>query len=423
MTRKLDRRSFLKGVGAAGAVLGFPTIIPSSAFGANERIVMGIIGAGGRGRNVMTDFHKGNTVFSAVCDVYRPNREKGIEVAKAGGAEQVTEYVDWREMLEKQKDMDAVLIATPEHQHCVQLIETVQAGYDSYCEKPMSHSIAEGNKIIKEVGKTDRIVQIGMQRRSSPFVRKGKEIFDTGVLGEVHYVRVKWHWQWSQTMNNDPIPEGDLDVKRFIYPAKRVRNFEPRMYRHWRWFWKFSGGNIVDQGTHLMDVVQWYMGEEKNPVTPIAAEQFGQVHAIPGSETPDVFSAIFDYGDFIVNWSLDYASQYQDSWSIEFLGNKAAMVLDDRGLRVFEEPWKASEDSQLVSGKPPSIHEKGGLSTLAHTNNFLECVKSREEPNAPVRIGHIAVCGPHLANVAYHKEERAFLNEDVTRVSTKGWLF
>lgn len=395
--------------------MGAPYFVPSSAFGANERIVMGIIGSGGRGRGVMRDLMEGGAQFAAVCDVYEPNLNEGIKVAESAGGK-ATRYLDYDEMLDKQTDLDAILIATPEHQHCTQLVHVVASGRDCYCEKPFSHTIEEGAKTVCKVREYNQIVQVGMQRRSSPMVRQGKEVIDSGALGDIHFVRAKWNWQYSSKLDNSPLG-GELDVKRFISPARRI-DFEPMKFRYWRYFWKFSGGNCTDQGTHLMDVVQWYMGEEFNPATPREAECFGQVYKMEGAETPDVFSAVFRYDGFIATWTLDYVSSFNNSWSLEFLGSKATMVLDDHGWRVYEEPWETDRRQPWHSGKPPAQMVRAGIPTRPHTDNFLECVKSREEPNCPVEIGHIAVCGPHLANVAWHKGKRARLNKNKTKAKT-----
>ncbi len=432
-TQAMNRRNFIRKIGATGAAMvTAPYIIPASAFGANERIVMGIMGPGGRGRSVMREFIANGAVFGAVCDVFKPNRDEGVKLAKTKNDNSVAEYEDWRDLLDKSKDLDAILIATPEHQHGVQLISTVKAGLDSYCEKPMSHSIEEGNRMVKEVNKTKQIVQIGMQRRSTPFVRASKQHMNK--LGKVYFVRVKWNWAHRNNgffnVNNAPLDGGDFTKdqwKLFCQPSGRVK-YEPKKFRHWRWFWAFSGGNITDQGTHLMDVVQWFMSDEFNPVTPEYAECFGEVYnlknketGVPLVETPDVFTSIYHYPGFLVNWSLNYTTSYQNAWSIEFMGDAATMVLDDKGMRIYEETWDPADDSMQVSKKPPVVQEKGGLESISHVKNFLDCMKSRQKPNAPVEIGHKAVCGPHLANVAYHRKERAYLNPTATKVN-RDWL-
>ena len=405
--KQRNRREFIGkttgwGVGLAAA----PYFIAPSVFGANDRIVMGIIGPGGRGRGMMKIFLRLGAEFAAVCDAYKPNAERGLDIA----GEYAKSYDDYRDLLNR-SDIDAVLIATPEHQHGVQLIDAVEAGKDAYCEKPMSNSIEEGVKMIKAVNDTDRVVQIGMQRRSSKTVLKAKQVIGDGMLGTINLVRAQWHWNASRPLNNSPIP-GELDWKAFCYP-KRTRPFEPKLFRYWRYFWDFSGGNLTDQGTHLMDVVQWFMdrGESKIATrTPKAAECFGDVYKMIGAETPDVFSAVFEYEEYMATWTLTYTNSYQNGWSILFQGDEGTMVLDGNGFKVYEEPWKSDE--------PPIVDFHGSVPTDPHVQNFLDCVKSRETPNAPVEVGHTAVCGPHLANAAFHKKRRAYLNEDADRVRT-----
>ena len=151
-----------------------------------------------------------------------------------------------------------MLIASPEHWHHDHLIDAVRAGKDAYCEKPMSWSIEQGVNMIKEVRKTDRIVQIGMQRRSSPLVHEAKAIMDEGLIGEINIVRAEWYW--NMNLNRDPNPPGKVDWEAFQGPAPR-KAFDPIRFRSWRYFWDFSGGNMTDQGTHLLDVIQWFKGD------------------------------------------------------------------------------------------------------------------------------------------------------------------
>ncbi len=404
MSQPINRREAVKSTVAAGAVAAAPQIIGKKAFGASERLVMGIIGPGGRGRGLMGMHQEHDVKFAAVCDVSEPNRKRGVEYAKRNHDGKVDEYIDYRDLLER-TDLDAVVIGTPEHQHCSQMIDAVQAGLDVYCEKPMSHTIEEGAKTVKEVRKTDRIVQIGMQRRSAPMVHEGLKTYRSGVLGEVTNVRARWNWMSSHKLNNKPLGY-DLDWERFMWPAKRVE-FEPMKVRYWRQFWPFSGGQSCDQGTHIMDVVQWYT----EGGTPLEAECFGNVFNMIGSETPEVFTAIFRYKDFMASWALNYNTTYMDWWHIIFEGTKATMHLHRFGYQVYEEP---------IGHKPkePIIDVEGELPSQPHVDNFIECIKTREEPNAPVEVGHTAVCGPHLGNVAYLKKKRAKLNPEATKVRT-----
>ena len=399
----VSRRKFIHGATAVAAATTLPTLAPPSVLGANEKIVMGIIGPGGRGRGVMRDFIGLGATFTAVCDAYSVNRERGMELA-ADGAKG---YTDYRKLLEN-KDIDAVLIGTPEHQHGVQLMDSVAAGKDAYCEKPMSHSIEEGHQMVQAVRATDRIVQVGMQRRSSPAVHKAKEMVSK--CGAIHMVKAKWNWNTSSPMRYGPV-DGELDWQAFCHPGP-VAPFQVMRFRNWRVFWDYSGGHCCDQGTHLMDVVQWFMDSG----TPSSADCFGRVYKMDGAETPDVFTAGFEYETFNATWSLCYTNRYMDGWTITFLGDQGTLVLDGWGSRFFADDGRG--EGKPAPYRKPDWEFSGPLPTTPHVENFLECIKSRKEPNAPVEVGHAAVCGPHLANVAWHAKQRAYLSPHADKAST-----
>ena len=384
-----DRRAFLAGAAA-------PMLLPASAVGANDRVSIALIGAGGRGRGVMAAFRELGSPVPAVCDVYDPNLARGIEAADEGAQG----YRDYRKILER-KDIDAVLIGTPDHWHVRMMLDAVSAGKDVYCEKPMSHSISEGVRAVRGVRATDRIVQIGMQRRSTPWVIEMQRAVADGAIGRITMARAEWNWAISRPLDNSAL-DGYLDEEKFL--GGSASSLEPMMFRKWRYFWAFSGGNMTDQGTHLMDVIQWFAGMG----TPRSAVCQGAVIGMQGSETPDSFAAAFDYGSFLASWILNYNNDYQKGWTIKLLGDNGTVVLDNRGYRLYAAPWGENPE-------PVKVHEDR-LPTIPHVRNFLDCVKSREEPNAPVEVGHTAVCGPHLANIAYHRRSAAFLNPDATEV-------
>ena len=384
-----DRRAFLIASAA-------PMLLPSSAAGANERVSVALIGAGGRGRRVLAAFRELGSPAPAVCDVYQPNLAKGIEAADDGAQG----YGDYRRILERD-DIDAVLIATPDHWHVPMMLDAVSAGKDVYCEKPMSHSISEGVRAIRGVRATDRIVQIGMQRRSTPWIVEMQKEVAGGAIGTFTMARAEWNWAISAPLDNSSL-EGELDTASFVGSA--AKSLEPMMFRKWRYFWAFSGGNMTDQGTHLMDVIQWFSGVGP----PRSAVCQGTVIGMSGSQTPDCFSASFDYGSFLASWNLNYNNDYQNGWTIELLGDKGTLVLNGGGYKLYGAPWRRDPE-------PVKAHEDR-LPTIPHVRNFLECVKSREEPNAPVEVGHTAVCGPHLANIAFHRRSMAFLNPEATEV-------
>jgi predicted dehydrogenase len=401
----IARRRFLRQSAAAGiGALAAPAVFSHAnrVLGANDKLVMGIIGAGGRGRNVLQKHQQFGVEFIAVCDIFSPNLYAGLKVA----GERAQTYTDYRKLLEV-KDIHAVLIASPEHLHAPMLVDAVNAGKDAYCEKPMSHSIEEGVRMVKAVRSTDRVVQIGMQRRSSPSVLAAKELLKE--CGDVFMVKAYWNWDWSKPLDNSALP-AEVDWRAFLGPAP-WHAFEPMRFRNWRYFWDYSGGNCTDQGTHLMDVVQWFMGAG----APRAASCHGDVYAMTGAETPDVFAATFEYDKFIATWCLNYTNTFDNGWNIQFQGRRATLWLDNQGSRLI-----ASKDTGTTysrTEKPHVVREiNEPLGDIEHVKNFLDCCRSRKEPNAPVEVGHLAVCGPHLANVAFHHRAVARLNKDATRV-------
>ena len=379
-----DRRDFL------GAALAAPLLIPKSAWGANERPTYALIAAGGRGRYLNRNFQKLGAQCAAICDVYEPHLELALKESP-----QSKTYIDYREVLER-KDLDFVVIASPDHHHCPMLLESLSAGKDVYLEKPLSKSLEESQKMIRAVRAGKQVVQIGMQRRSAPAIIKAKKLVDDGVLGNITMVKPQWNWNISAPLDNSPLP-GKLDWKRFLGTARR-RELEPMRFRRWRYFWDYAGGNMTDQGTHLMDVVQWFT----NSGPPSAATMIGQVANMKGSEHPDVFCAVFEYPAFLATWTLNYNNAYQNGWSITFQGDKGTMILDEAGYRVWNEPWHKNPD--------PSYEEKAPVPLEAHIQNFLDAIKSRQDPSCTVEIAAQAVAGPHLANLAYLKKKEVRLN-------------
>ncbi len=380
-----DRRKFLASVAAA------PLFVRRSAFGANDRIQYGVIATGGRGRYLNRKFQNLGAKCVALCDVYEPH----LELARRDSPDAQT-FLDYHELL-AMPGIDVVILAGPDHQHWPMLKAALDAGKDAYSEKPLSWSLAQSREMVAGVRATDRIVQIGMQRRSAPAVYQALRVIEDGVLGRVTQVKAKWNWNISQPLDNSPLP-GKLDWERFLGPAPK-RPLEPMRFRKWRYFRDYAGGNMTDQGTHLMDVVQWFL--ESGP--PKSAVAQGFVAKMTGAEHPDVFTAVFEYDGFIATWSLNYCNDFHDSWSITFLGDEATMVLDKDGFRVWAEPWK--------NNREPVMYVRAKLPVEPHIENFLECVRTRKEPNCPVEVAAEAVSAPHLANLALFSGRKITMKE------------
>ncbi|MCL5744290.1 MAG: Gfo/Idh/MocA family oxidoreductase [Acidobacteria bacterium] len=390
-----DRRAFLKSGFAAAALA------------ANDRPQFGLIGSGIRGRFLSQACRGFGAQCVAVCDVYEPNLQRGLK-----DAPQAKSYVDYHDLL-AQPGIDFVVVATPDHHHCPNLLDALAAGKDVYLEKPMSHSLEESAKMVAAVRKTDRIVQIGMHRRSSDFMFRAKKVIDDGMLGRITLVHTRWKWNFARPISNAPI-EGKLDWERFQGPAER-RDFQPRYFRRWRSFWAYSGGNSTDQGTHLMDVIQWFT----NSSTPKSAVMIGQLAKMQGGEVPDVFTCVFDYPKFIATFTLNYSNDYQTHWSFEFQGDRATLLIDDQGFTVFEEPTLNSISTRAWwnAHSKPLMQVSARVVDEDHVKSFLECIRTRKEPPAPVEVGARAVAPLHLANIAYREGRKANLAPDGVRVS------
>ena len=391
----MQRRAFLKSALPLASL--FSTQRVKSA---NDVLTYAVVGTGSRGRYLNRAFQKLGARCRALCDVYGPN----LEAARAESPNDVKLYVDYGEMLAKET-VDFVVIATPDHHHRPCLLAALEAKRDVYLEKPLSLNLEESQLMVEAVRRSDRIVQVGMQRRSLPFVLKARDVVWQGMLGKLSLVEASWNWAFELPLDNSPLP-GKLHWELFLGPAPK-RPFEPRRFRWWRAFWDYSGGNMTDQGTHLMDVVQWFA----NSGPPRSAVCHGKIINAPGAEVPNVFSAVFDYGDFIATWTLNYRTDYNFDWSIRFHGEEATMVLDRFGYRIYRnakhtpQPWQHPGKLELIAEEK----DPGGTSTEPHLLNFLECVRTRQQPNCTVEIAAAAVAGPHLANIAYRENRLAQL--------------
>ena len=369
-----------------------PLFIPRSVWGANDRISFGIIGTGNRGQWLHHSFMRLGAECVGVCDTYEPYMERARSESPAG----VKTYADYHELMAA-PGVDCVVIATPDHQHRPMLYAALKAQKDVYLEKPFSMNLAQSEEMVRTVRATDRIVQIGMHRRSMPFIYAAKKVVDGGALGRIDYVRAAWNWNFNEWLDDSPL-EGKLDWERFLGDAPQ-RELEPKRFRWWRGFWDYSGGNMTDQGTHLMDVVQWMTGNS----SPRSAICNGIIARAKTAEVPDIFSAVFEYPDMLATWTLDYTSAFDYDWSITLRGEEASMLIDRHGYRLYKEP--AASATPWTSGPADKVIGEMADKDSAdlHPKNFLECVRSRQQPNCTVEIAAAAVAGPHMANVAYRE--------------------
>lgn len=391
---KMTRRSFLtksaKGAAATLATMASPLVRP--VLGANEKVVVGVIGVGGRGQDHVRHLLRLGETVAAVADVadFRADQAKKITGGKA------ETYKDYRKLLER-KDINAVVIASPDHWHHRQLIDAVEAGKDVYQEKPLSHTIREGKEMVEAVKRTGRIVQVGNQYRSDPHWARVKEEVDAGTFGKMRWIRVCDCRNWSK---GDPFapppdfkPEG-IDWDAFLGKAPKVP-FDGHRYFAWRWFWDYAGGIMTDLGAHQLGLVHWIMSVK----WPKSAVANGAVYQIPHWETPDVVHAVLDYGEFTVVFTLQMLNGYDSDRGVWY-GTDATMTTRD-GYNIYPEFGDSSKPTK-------SWENQGG----DHMKNWLDCVRSRKQPNSPIEYGHQVITACHMANISYRTGKKVTF-EDV----------
>jgi len=323
-----------------------------------------------------------------VSDVYGPRRDAVKERSKGAA----TTHVDYREVLEK--DIDAVLIAAPDHWHVRMAVDALAAGKDVYLEKPVTHTLEEGATLTRAVRGGKRILQCGMQQRSWGHFRDAVELIQGGSLGRVPQVRTYW-WQnykaWGASAQ--PTDLQALDWKRWLGGAPEQAFSEEKFY-FWRWFWNFGGGAMTDLFTHWIDVVHWALKAD----TPRDAQMLADKYIFEQWDCPDTVQAALRYPGFDVVYEGMMASSIDDG-GLEFRGTEATMKLNRGGFGVYHE-------GVLGRDNPVVRAESFRDGTIDHMQNFFECVKSRKEPNAPVETGVAAARAGHIVNQAYRHSGR-----------------
>jgi predicted dehydrogenase len=390
-----NRRTFLFTAGSAMVSYAAPPA---------DQLVLGVIGAGGRGRLVMTTFQKDAAVrVGAICDVYEPNLERA---ASAAGTKPKL-YRNYKELL-ADRDVQAVLIATPEHWHAQMVLDALAAGKDVYVEKPLCRTPEEGVKLVEAEKKTKQIVQVGMQRRSYDLYRQGRDIVAAGKLGAVRMVR---SWWLNNYLGGSVVTklDGPLDWEQWQGPAER-RPLDPNRFRQWRFYSEYAGGILADQGAHVFDGIHMLMGAAFPSAVNASA---GKPHKA-GVNTPESVVAIAEYPeDFIATFSINYAAmQYRtrNDQMNHLDGDAARMDIGREDLKLFA---KGAEDAPAMTGKS----ERGfNWATDLHVQNFLECVRTRQTPTAPMRVAFQAALVVQMANLSLRQGRRLRWNAAAQRV-------
>lgn len=362
----------------------------SRVLGANDRVRIAGIGVGGRATYLLGLAAKAeNTAIVAVCDVSETRRA----AAKAKFAPAGRDYLDYREVLQR-ADLDAVVIGAPDHWHVPMTIDAVKAGKDVYVEKPVSHTVGEGERVETAVGESKQIVQVGYQQRSWPHFQQARDLIAEDRLGQISLVLTSWYQDYVSGMQTPPkVDPSTVDWKRFLGSAPD-QPFDPLRLARWRWFWDFGGGHLTDLYSHFGDVVHWCMDQH----APRAAQATGNRAAIPQFECPDTINAAWEYNGFTIvyNGALNGSL---DGGNIILRGHRATMKLNRDGFAIYPEGKVQREQTRWP--EPELAVQSTADGTIAHMQNFLDCVRSRKTPSAPVRPAVAIARAAHLANTAY----------------------
>jgi predicted dehydrogenase len=390
------RRQFVQVTAAAGAATVLRT---RGVLGANERINVGIIGCGGRGSADWQRFLKQPDVNPvAACDVYGPF------LAKLTEGTPVAPLKDFRRLLDR-KDIDAVIVATPDHWHALHAVMACEAGKDVYCEKPLSLTVREGRLMADAAHNHGRIVQTGSQQRSGAHYQKAVKLVQDGGIGPVHKITAGFTRNVVPGFVARELKNGltaDLDWDLWLGPAPQVP-FDPyRCIYHFRWFWNHSGGQMTNFGAHDLDIARWAL-QAKAPAS--VAAFGGRYELKDGGETPDVQEVIYNFPDAtlgggkgcLVTWTGREIGSSPGEPLI-FHGTKGTLAVSRRGFKVTPETWKGDPPSERPAMEP--MQEPGSEMDAAHVRDFLDCVKSRKAPIANVDEGHRTATMCHLGNIA-----------------------
>ena len=415
---RLSRRRFFKAGSAAAA---FTAASWSRVFGANERIGVGIIGFGLIGRIHTRNFLAQSDVdIVGVAETYRPRLQAAAELI--GG--KVAQYGDFRRLLEN-KAVDAVVVATPDHWHALMTMMACAAGKDVYVEKPLTLFVREGRWMVDVARRYKRVVQVGTQQRSGAHYQTARELIRGGRLGELVSVQCNFFRNVTPGFGNPPdgTPPPDLNYDLWLGPApKRAYNPNRAIY-HFRWFWDYSGGQMTNLGAHSLDAVHWITGTKG----PLSVTSIGGRHFLKDNcEVPDVQDTLIEYPGFqTVCQFRECAAGFSKTGmgGLDFQGNKGTMSLHRDGYEIVSDKKENPTNilARIIGGHPvggpqpvaepdpddrfwtePAKDASGDYKDqyVQHTRNFLDCIKSRHQPNSDLESSHRVATVCHLANIS-----------------------
>lgn len=363
------------------------------------KITIALIGCNGMGWYNLTDHLKFPEVeCAALCDV-----DENVLNKRAAELEKLTSkkpklYKDYRQVLDD-KNINAVIIGTPDHWHCLMAVNACEAGKDVYVEKPLANSIAECDAMVKAARKHKRVVQVGQQQRSGQHWQDVVGIVKSGKLGLIRKIKTWAYFEYgagSPRVPDSPTPAG-VDYDMWLGPAPSHPFNKNRFHGSWRHYWEQGGGLLTDWGVHLLDIPLLAMDVS----APKSVSAAGGIFAYPNNaiETSDTLAVTYDFGNFLLEW--DHAGginngQYGRNYGVAFIGNNGTLVVNREGWEIIPEKDNDKPRMETTSPQLPDKkdHEK-------HVKNFLDCLKSRQQPICDVEFGRNSAVLAHMGNIAY----------------------
>ena len=435
---KTSRRKFIASSGKIVAGAGLLSAMPgmgrsgNRTIGANDKVRVGLIGCNGMGFADLTSFLKNPEVECvALCDVDQNVLDRRNSDLEKMTGKKADVYNDFRKLLDR-KDIDAVIIGTPDHWHCLLMVSACEAGKDVYCEKPVGYSIRECEIMVRAARKYNKVVQVGQWQRSGPHWKAAIDFVYSGKLGNIRTVKT-WAYQgWMKpvpVLPDEPAPAG-VDYDFWLGPAPKRPFNKNRFHFNFRWFWDYAGGLMTDWGVHIIDFGLYGM-KAKVPKSVVA---MGGKFAYPddASETPDTLTTLYEFDHFNMIW--EHATginggPYHRDHGVAFIGNNGTLVVDRSGWEIIPEQ---ENGSYKMAAMPPQYGQGHDLDL--HVRNFLDCMKSREKPACDIAIAANTATVAHMGNIAFRTGRKLFwdatdnqfdndreANEMITRTYREPW--
>ena len=391
--------------------------------GANDRVGVGYIGLGNRGDQVHDAFlEHGDAQTVAVCDL----RDDYLDFAVRKSRATPTRFKEYKKLLAS-KEVDAVVIATPDHWHALMFIDACNAGKDVYIEKPLSLTVVEGRKMVETAGRTKRVVQVGTNRRSWRSYQEAAEFVRSGGIGQVTAARcfhIKNEWPNGLGSVPDGPPPSDWEWDQWLGPAPKVPYNANREFYNFRWFYNYSGGQVTNFGVHYLDVIRWFIGQDSPRAVTALGGQYAGIQ--DNREIPDTLQVLWEFDHTLVvfeQYNANAAPGNAPNSEIELRGTKGTMYLRNSNWDVVPEkisdghvgydrgkgygnPVDRSHGNAVDAARRPAMEPRSakgstGSDTMAHARNFLDCIKSRGKCNADILTGHLSTSATLLGNIAH----------------------